>query len=90
MCNDELISKSKNIIKATCEITKKETGNKNHHNTTKSLRINNTAVNNYQQIACAFNDYFSTIADTIIDNIKKGNDEPKDDIRHFSYLTQQL
>jgi hypothetical protein len=58
MYNYEIISKSKNIIKTTWEIIKKETGNKNHHNTIKSLWVNNTMVNNSQEIACAFNDYF--------------------------------
>jgi hypothetical protein len=43
-------------------------------------------VNNSREITYAFNDYFSTVADTIIDNTREGNDEPKDDISHFSYL----
>jgi hypothetical protein len=43
-------------------------------------------VNNSQEIVNAFNDYFSTVADTIIKNIKKDNDEPKDDTSHSSYL----
>jgi hypothetical protein len=82
---DELISKSKNKIQTTWEIIKKETGN-NHKHMIKSLRINNTMVNNSQEIAYAFNDYFSTIANTIIDNIRKSDDEPMDDISHSSYL----
>jgi hypothetical protein len=86
MYNDKLISKSKIRIKTTWEIIKKETGNNNHHNTVKSLRINYTMVNSSQEIAYAFNDYFSTLVDSIIDNIRKGNDEPKDDISHSSYL----
>jgi hypothetical protein len=86
MYNDELISKSKNRMKTTREIIKKETGNNNHHNTIKSLRINNPMVNNSQEIAYAFNYYFLTVAKTIIDNIRKDNDEPKDDISHSSYL----
>jgi hypothetical protein len=86
MYNDELISKSKNRIKTTWEIIKKETGKYKYHNTIESLRINNTMVNNSQEIAQNFNDYFSTIAGTIIDNTKKDNDELKGDINHSSYL----
>jgi hypothetical protein len=63
--NEELISKSKNRIKTTWEIIKKETGKHNHHNIIKSIRTDNTMVNNSQEIVNAFNDYFSTVADTI-------------------------
>jgi len=86
MHNDELISKSKNKIKTTWANIKKETGNKNHHGTINSLRINDPMVNNSQEIAYAFNDYFSSVADTIINNIRMGKDERKDDISHSSYL----
>jgi len=86
MYNDELIFKSKNRIKTTWGIIKKETGKHKHHSTIDLLRINNTMVNNSQDIAHNFNDYFSTVADTIIDNIKKDNDELKDDISYSSYL----
>ena len=86
MHNDELILKSKNRIKTTWGIIKKETGNQNHHDSINSLRINDTIVNNSQEIAYAFNDYFSSVADTIINNISKGNDGKKDNISHSSYL----
>ena len=43
-------------------------------------------LNNSQEIACAFNDYFSFAADTIINNIRRGSDENKDNISHTSYL----
>ena len=88
--NDELISKSKNKIKTTWAIIKKETGKNNHHDTINSLRINDTMVNNTQEIAHAFNDYFSSVADTVINNIRKGNDERKNDISHYSYLTNNF
>jgi hypothetical protein len=74
MYNDELISKSKNRIKTTWEIIKKETGKYKHHRTIEALRINNTMVKNSKEIAQNFNDYFSTVADTIIENIKNDND----------------
>jgi len=86
MHNDELILKSKNRIKTTWGIIKKERGNRNHHDSINLLRINDTMVNNSQEIAHAFNDYFSSVADTIINNIRKGNDGKKDDISHSSYL----
>ena len=43
-------------------------------------------VNNSQEIANAFIDYFSTIADTIIDNIREDHEESQEDISHSSYL----
>jgi len=52
--------------------------------------INDTIVNNSQEIAYAFNDYFSSVADTIINNISKGNDGTKDDISHSSYLINNI
>jgi len=84
--NDELISNSKNRIKTTWEIIKKETGKFKHHSTIESLRINNTTVSNPREIAQYLNDYFSTVADIIIDNIKKDNDEINNDSSHVSYL----
>ena len=86
MHNDELILKSKNRIKTTWGIIKKETGDKNHHDTINLLKVNDTMLNNSQEIACAFNDYFSSAADTIINNIRQGNDENKDNISHTCYL----
>jgi hypothetical protein len=47
-------------------------------------------VNNFQEIAHNFNDYFSTVADTITDNIKKDNDGLNDDTSHSSYLINNL
>ena len=43
-------------------------------------------INNSQRIAYDFNDYFSSVVDIIINNIKNGNDERKHDISHSSYL----
>jgi len=43
----------------------------------KSLKINNTISNNSQEIANTFNDYFSTVADIVIRNIIKGNNDFK-------------
>jgi len=79
---DELIFKSKNKTK-TWKIIKK--GN-NCHNDIKSLRINNTISNNPQEIANTFNDYFSTVADTLIGNIKKGDNVSDDNVDPSNYL----
>jgi len=47
-------------------------------------------VNNSQEIAYAFNDHFSSAADTIINNISKDNNGKKDDISHSSYLINNI
>jgi Notch-like protein len=90
MYNDELILKSKNQIKTTWEIIKKETGKNKHHRTIEALRINNTMVNNSQEIAQTFNDYFSTAADAIIENIRNDNDGLNDNSSHSSYLINNI
>jgi hypothetical protein len=82
---DELIFKSKNKTKTTWKIIKKEIGN-NCHNDIKSLKINNTISNNPQEIADTFNYYFSTVADTIIRNIKNSDNISKDNVYHSKYL----
>ena len=58
----------------------------NANNTIETLMINNTMVNNSQEIAHKFNDYFSTVADTITNNTKTNNDGLKNDISYSSYL----
>jgi GTP-sensing pleiotropic transcriptional regulator CodY len=50
---------------------KQEIENKNCQNDINSLNINNTITNNPQEIANTFNDYFLTVADTVIGNIKR-------------------
>jgi len=46
-------------------------GNNNRQNYIKFLKINNTIMNNPQEIAITFNDYFLSVVDTVIENIKK-------------------
>jgi len=67
MYYDELISRSKNKTKNYTKNDKK--GNNNCHTGIKSLKINNTILNNPQEIANAFNDYFLTVMDIVIRNI---------------------
>jgi len=48
--------------------------------------MNNTISNNPQEIANTFNDYFSTVAETVIGNIIKGNNDIKDNVDPSNYL----
>ena len=82
---DDLIFKSKNKTKTTWKIIKKETGN-NCQNRTKSLKINNTILNNPQEIANTFNNYFSTVTDTVIRNTIKDNNDFKGNVDHSKCL----
>ena len=68
------------------QIIKNETGKCKHPSTIETLMINNTMMNNSQEIAHKFNDYFYTVADTITNNIKTNNDGKKNDISYSSYL----
>jgi len=49
------------------------------HNDIKSLKINNTVAN-------TFNEYFLTVVDTVIGNIKRGNSDPRDNVNPSNYL----
>jgi hypothetical protein len=85
MYYNELIFKFKNKTKTTWKIIKKEIGN-NCQNGIKSLKLNNIILNNPQEIASTFNDNLSTVANTVIRNITKGNGDSKDDVDLSSYL----
>jgi hypothetical protein len=61
MYYDELIFKSKNKTKSIWKIIKKRIGNINCQNLT----------NNPQEIPNTFNEHFFTVADSVIDKIKK-------------------
>ena len=86
---DELIFKSKNKTKTTWKIIKKEIGN-NCQNSIKTLKINKTISNNPQEIANTFNNYFSTVTDTVIGNIIEGNNDFKGNVDPSKYLTLYL
>jgi len=83
---DKLISKSKNKTKMTMKTIKKEIGNNNCQNDIKPLKINNTTTNNPQETANTFSDYFLTVLDTVIRNIKKDKNGPRDNMKPSNYL----
>ena len=88
MYYDELIFKFKNKTKTTWKIIKKEIGKNcyNCRNDIKSLKPDNTTLNNPQEVANAFNDYFSTVAYTVIGNIEKCENNFKDNVNPLNYL----
>ena len=88
MYYDELIFISKNKTKTTRKIIKKETGKNcyNCHSNIKSLKIDNSTLNDPQEVANTFSDYFSTVADTVIGNIEKGDINFKDNVNPLNYL----
>jgi hypothetical protein len=78
-CNNKRIS--------TWEIIKNETGKCKLHNSIEALMNKNTMVNNPQEIAQNFNDYFSTVASNIIYNMKKDDTNGRmGDTSHPSHL----
>jgi len=48
--------------------------------------MNNTISNNPQETANTFNDYFSTVAETVIGNIIRGNNDIKGNVDPSNYL----
>jgi hypothetical protein len=67
---DNKITRSHNKIKTTWSIIKRETGNKNQKGEPQSSKINNTMIKDTKLVANAFNEYFTPVAQTIIDNNK--------------------
>jgi hypothetical protein len=65
-----MILNSKNKMKTTWNINKLETGKKSSKRGVHFLNINGKLTDNQQTIANSFNNYFLTIADKIIDNIR--------------------
>ena len=65
---DTEIQKSNNKRKATSEIIKKLTNNHYSHTNIQELMIDNKHLKDQQDIADAFNDYFSSIVDNINKN----------------------
>jgi DNA replicative helicase MCM subunit Mcm2 (Cdc46/Mcm family) len=66
---------------------KKEIGNNNCQNDILSLTINNSIMYNPQEISNTFNDYFTTVADTSIGNIKKDKNDPRVNVNPSNNLT---
>ena len=58
----------------------------NCKNDIKSLKINNTITNNPKETANTFNDYFLTVTDTVNGNIKKDNNDTRDNLNSCNYL----
>jgi hypothetical protein len=85
MYYDELIFISKHKTKTTWKIMKKDIGN-NCRNSIKSLKINNAISKNPQEIANTFNNYFSTVADTVIGNIIKANNDSRGNMDPSNYF----
>ena len=82
---DELIFESKSKTKTAWKIIKKEIRNNNCQNNIKSLKINNTTTNKPQEICNTLNDYFLSVADTVIGNITKDNNDPRDNMNPSNY-----
>ena len=64
------ISKSNNKIKTTWDIIKTETCENHSNKRTQLINIHGKLITNQQSIANSFNNYFLTVADKIISNIK--------------------
>jgi hypothetical protein len=80
------IVKSHNTIKITWSIIKKETGHKIYKDEPQLLKINNIRINNKVHIANAFNEYFTSVAQTIVDDLNKDNNKNMTDINPLYYL----
>jgi hypothetical protein len=67
-------------------VVKKETGNKNHKNDIQLQKISNTIIKDKVQITNVFNEYFSSVAQTVIGDINKDNNESTNNTNPLNYL----
>jgi hypothetical protein len=70
-----MIIKSENKMKTTWRIIKTETNKTDHKMGIHSLKINNRLTYDQDIIAHSFNKYFTSVADTIVNNIKRDSNE---------------
>jgi uncharacterized membrane-anchored protein YjiN (DUF445 family) len=83
---DNVLLKSKNKIKPIWSIIKRETAYKNHNKESQALKINNIIIKDKGHIANAFNEYFSSVAQTVIEDLNKDNNESLTNIDPLYYL----
>jgi hypothetical protein len=81
---DNNISKSYNKIKTTWSIIKNETGSKTQKDEPQSLKVNNIMIQEKKCIANVFNEYFISVAQTIIDDLN--NNKTPTNINPLYYL----
>jgi len=85
----EVITKSKNKMKTTCNIIHKETSKLTNKSNFKSLRINDHIVYNQITIADELNNYFLNIAGSICNKRINEKEEEASPLQNlFKYFTQ--
>jgi hypothetical protein len=70
-----MIIKSDNKMKTTWRIIKTETDTTDHKIGIHSSKINNRLTYNQDIIAHSFNRYFTSVADTIVNNMKRDSNK---------------
>jgi len=73
-------------MESTWKIIKTETSKTNHKLAVQLLKIINNIINNTITIANTLNKYFISIADSVINNIKRSNNDHKNNTNHIKYL----
>jgi hypothetical protein len=84
------ILKSKNKIKTTWEIIKKETGKNYNMNEIHSIQNKDTVISEPQQIADAFHNHFISIANTICSTVKNNKNETIINKTYLNYLNNSF
>jgi hypothetical protein len=81
-----VIAKAQNKVKTTWRIIKSQTNKTVHQTRIQSLEINNSVTCNQDDIAHAFNNYFISVADSVVNNITRGKIKHKDNLHAIDYL----
>lgn len=83
---DNALLKSRNKIKTTWSIIKKETRYKTYDMGPQVLKVNNTVIKDKGSIANVFNEYFSSIAQIITKDLNKDNNVSGSNMGPLHYL----
>jgi hypothetical protein len=83
---DNALFKSKNKIKTTWSVIKRETGYKIHNKEPQAIKVDNTIIREKETIANVFNEHFSTIEQTILKDLNEDNNNHESSFDPLNYL----
>ena len=84
---NKYISDSDNKPRATWNIVKTLTANKNNHQEISHININNILTDDCQLIVNSFNTCFLTVTDKIVSDIPQYSDGPSQNMNPLDYLS---
>jgi hypothetical protein len=81
-----MTAKLQNKVKTTWRIIKSQTSKTVHQTGIQSLKINNSVTYNQDDTAHAFNNYFISVAESVVNSITRGKTKHKNNLHAIDYL----